>query len=89
MPTFELEHSECGQLMNVLANATGPNINWAVVNPLLMKIGEQLRMQQPALGDQKTDPTSKPKQGFGPEGPKQPPIRGNRDATANKETGHG
>jgi hypothetical protein len=49
MPTIELSHTEFGQLMGVLANATGPNITWAIVNPLLMKIGEQLRMQQPPL----------------------------------------
>lgn len=46
MPTLELNYIECGQLMNVLANAEGKSITWAVVNPLLMKIGEQLRVQQ-------------------------------------------
>jgi hypothetical protein len=45
MPTLELENVECGQLMNVLANAEGKNITWSIVNPLLMKIGEQLRTQ--------------------------------------------
>jgi hypothetical protein len=45
MATIELDSQECGQLMFVLANAEGKGITWALVNPLLMKIGEQLRLQ--------------------------------------------
>jgi hypothetical protein len=36
---------EWQQALVVLCNATGPGINWSMVNPLIMKIGEQLRAQ--------------------------------------------
>lgn len=36
---------EWQQLLAIVCNAQGPGINWAVVNPLVMKLGEQLRMQ--------------------------------------------
>jgi len=45
MKSVILTNEEFGQLMFVLANAEGKGITWAVVNPLLMKIGEQLRQQ--------------------------------------------
>jgi hypothetical protein len=75
MPTIELDHIEFGQLMNVLANAEGKNITWAVVNPLLMKIGEQLRVQQ-QLSRSVTDPPD-------------PTIKPNRRDGSGKETQHG
>lgn len=43
--TVTLTDTEWAQLMAVLANATGPGITWAAVNPLLMRLGEQLRAQ--------------------------------------------
>jgi hypothetical protein len=45
MPSLELDSSEVGNLMFILANAEGKGINWGIVNPLLMKIGEQMRIQ--------------------------------------------
>lgn len=36
---------EWQQLLAIVCNAQGPGINWAVVNPLVMKLGEQLRAQ--------------------------------------------
>lgn len=47
MQTVTMDQTEWGQLMAVLANAQGPGITWSVVNPLLMKLGEQLRVQAP------------------------------------------
>ena len=44
MQTIALEPGEWAQVMNVLANTTG--FGWAIVNPLLMKIGQQLQAQQ-------------------------------------------
>ena len=41
MVTLDLE--EWQRLLGVLAQG-----QWALVNPLIMKIGEQLRMQEPA-----------------------------------------
>jgi hypothetical protein len=41
---------EWQQALVVLCNATGPGINWSMVNPLIMKIGEQLRAQTPGAG---------------------------------------
>jgi hypothetical protein len=47
MASVELSDQDWGQLMFVLANAEGKGITWAMVNPLLMKIGGQLQTQQP------------------------------------------
>ena len=41
MPTVNLDANEWGQVMAILATAP-----WRDANPLLMKIGEQLRLQQ-------------------------------------------
>ena len=46
MMTFTFEDAEAQTLLNILANATG--YSWAVTNPLLMKLGEQMRQQQAA-----------------------------------------
>lgn len=43
MQTVKLEREEWSQVLAVLAN--GP---WTVVNPLIMKMGEQLRQQAEA-----------------------------------------
>jgi hypothetical protein len=40
MPTVDLTDNEWGQLMGILATAP-----WRDANPLLMKIGDQLRAQ--------------------------------------------
>jgi hypothetical protein len=48
MPMIELDPPECGMLMAILANAEGKGITWQTVNPLLMKIGSQLRLQAEA-----------------------------------------
>jgi hypothetical protein len=40
-----LDLEEWQRILGVLAQAP-----WATVNPLIMKIGEQLRMQEPAEG---------------------------------------
>ena len=40
MPSIELTDTEWGQVMNILSTAS-----WRDANPLLMKIGEQLRHQ--------------------------------------------
>jgi hypothetical protein len=45
MPTIELDSSEFSQLMFVLSSAEGKGISWGLVNPLIMKIGEQVRVQ--------------------------------------------
>jgi hypothetical protein len=45
MASVDLNDQEWGQLMFVLANAEGKGITWAMVNPLLMKIGAQLQAQ--------------------------------------------
>jgi hypothetical protein len=39
----DLENDEWQQVIGILSQAP-----WRVANPLLMKIGEQLRVQQPA-----------------------------------------
>jgi hypothetical protein len=41
MPTIHLDTEECNKMMAIIASAP-----WNVANPLLMKIGEQLRHQQ-------------------------------------------
>jgi hypothetical protein len=41
MPTVELDDAEWSQVMAMLSNAP-----WRDVNPLLMKIGVQLQVQQ-------------------------------------------
>ena len=45
MPSIEMSDQEFGQLMFILANSEGKGITWGIVNPLMMKIGEQLRSQ--------------------------------------------
>jgi hypothetical protein len=51
MPTVDLSGEKWGQLMFILANAEFKNgVTWAMVNPLLMEIGEQLRRQQLPAG---------------------------------------
>lgn len=44
MPSVELSDQEWGQLVALLAN----NCVWAQVNPLLMKIGQQIEAQRQA-----------------------------------------
>jgi hypothetical protein len=51
MATIELDNTEFGQLMFILANAEGKGINWSMTNPLLMKIGDQVRQQAPAFSN--------------------------------------
>jgi hypothetical protein len=58
MPSLELDNIEAGNLMFILANAEGKGINWGIVNPLLMKIGEQLRTQ--SAGYSSVSPPSPP-----------------------------
>ena len=41
-----LAEHEWQQLFAILANAQGQGITWAMVNPLLMKLGQQLQTQQ-------------------------------------------
>jgi cobyric acid synthase len=41
MPSVELSENEWGQVMNILATKE----TWANANPLLLKMGEQLRQQ--------------------------------------------
>jgi hypothetical protein len=48
MPSVALSNEKWGQLMFVLANAEGKGVTWALVNPLMMEIGEQLRQQTPS-----------------------------------------
>jgi hypothetical protein len=48
MASVELSDQDWGQVMFVIANAEGKGITWAMVNPLLMSIGNQLRAQQPS-----------------------------------------
>ena len=45
MASVELNEQKWGQVMFVLANAEGKGITWALTNPLLMEIGNQLREQ--------------------------------------------
>ena len=45
MPHLELESEMAAHLMYILANAEGKGITWAIVNPLLMEVGNQLRGQ--------------------------------------------
>jgi hypothetical protein len=56
MPSIELDSSEFGNLMFILANAEGKGINWSMVNPLLMKIGEQLRTQSAGFSNMPSPP---------------------------------
>jgi hypothetical protein len=48
MITLTFEDAEANQLMAILANSTG--YSWTIINPLLMKIGEQMRQQPGPLG---------------------------------------
>ena len=41
MATFQLDDDECQKVLAIIATAP-----WNVANPLLMKLGEQLRRQQ-------------------------------------------
>jgi hypothetical protein len=45
--TVDLSEQEWAQVMFVLANAEGKGITWAMVNPILMKIGQQLQPGKP------------------------------------------
>jgi hypothetical protein len=45
--TVVMSEMEWQQLLVVLCNGTGPGISWGMTNPLVMKIGEQLRQQTP------------------------------------------
>jgi hypothetical protein len=47
MPTVELDEQEWQQVINLIAQAP-----WTVANPLLMKIGNQLRTQGLPHGQQ-------------------------------------
>ena len=47
MTEIRLEPTEWNQVLQILANAP-----WAVANPLIMKIGEQLRTQQVQPGSE-------------------------------------
>jgi hypothetical protein len=47
MPSVELDDQEWQQVINLIAQAP-----WTVANPLLMKIGNQLRTQTPPAGQQ-------------------------------------
>ena len=44
--TVDLTDQEWAQVMFVLANAEGKGITWGMVNPLLMKMGQQLQIKQ-------------------------------------------
>jgi hypothetical protein len=48
MSTVELDEQEWQQVINLIAQAP-----WTVANPLLMKIGNQLRIQGLPPGDQR------------------------------------
>jgi hypothetical protein len=60
-----LSNQEWGQVMFVLANAEGKGINWSMVNPLLMAIGDQLRVQAMTQGLQpgQAQPGAQPPRG--------------------------
>jgi hypothetical protein len=68
MPTLDLDNQECGQLMAILANAEGKNITWANINPLLMKIGEQLRQQTLSAGAPRQQTLEETRAGIRPDG---------------------
>jgi hypothetical protein len=59
--TVTLNNTEWTQLLAVLAMAQGPGISWQTINPLVMRIGEQLRQQSPEAG-LGTPPGSNPSQ---------------------------
>ena len=44
--TVDMTDQEWAQVMFVLANAEGKGITWGMVNPLLMKLGGQLKGKQ-------------------------------------------
>jgi hypothetical protein len=46
---IELTDEDFSQLLFVLANAEGKGLNWQLINPLMMKIGTQARLQAEAL----------------------------------------
>jgi len=47
MPTIELNETEMGTLMFILANAEFKNgVTWSVMSPLINKIAAQARAQQ-------------------------------------------
>ena len=58
MSTVELNDAEWGVLMSVLSEAP-----WKTANPLLMKIGEQLRMRH-ALAQQEATKQNVPRGGI-------------------------
>ena len=43
MPVLNLDENECQQLLNILGTTKE---SWVLTNPLIMKIGTQLRQQQ-------------------------------------------
>lgn len=47
--TVTLERTKWQAVLQVLGTATGPGINWNLVNPLLMEIGAQLQAQDPRV----------------------------------------
>ena len=54
--TVSLEPQEWQSLLTVLAHAQGPGVTWVVINPLLMKIGQQLQDKQSSSQDQHPGP---------------------------------
>lgn len=45
-----MDPQEWQQVLAVMCNAQGPGITWAITNPLIMKLGQQLQAQTPAAG---------------------------------------
>lgn len=43
-----LDKLEWQAVLTVMGNAQGPGISWTMVNPLMMKIGQQLQAQEHA-----------------------------------------
>jgi hypothetical protein len=56
-----LSNQEWGQVMMVLANAEGKGVNWSLTNPLLMEIGNQLRVRAMTQGPQQPLSAEEPK----------------------------
>lgn len=57
--TVTMPPADWQMLVTLLANAQGPGVSWATVNPLLQKLGEQLRVQE----------AGQPQRRFGPQPP--------------------
>ena len=80
--TITMDAAEWQQMLFVLANAQGQGITWAVTNPLLMKLGEQLQKQQPGQniqarpnGPDLNPPANWPEADVLEPGPTPPPTR--------------